>query len=53
MEILHSYKAKSRPSTKPGPDHLDHRSDCRSYQIPDLIGSDRTGIFVFRAEELF
>ena len=53
MEILHSYKAKSRPSTKPGSDCLDHGLDCRSDRTPDQIGSDWTGIFAFSAEELF
>ena len=42
-----------RPSTKPGSGCLDLGSDCGSDRTPDRIGSDRTGIFAFSAEELF
>ena len=53
MEILYGYKPKSRLSTKPGSDRLDHGSDCRLDRTPDWIRLDRTGIFAVSAEELF
>ena len=42
-----------RPSTTTGSDGLDRDLDCGSNWTPDWIGSDRTGIFAFSAEELF